>query len=315
MRDLDNETRKALKDGRVEIFVHLDLIGKSMRVTSSENTINWDGSAWEGLGGVLKHRTEFIPLSLGVNESTEGCVSFSVPLNNIRESFSMAHYLNRTVEFNICAVNEDVSEVVGRVVYFKGKVVSEKDVRVEDGIVTFTARDDVLTERKLKNERLRVAKETHKSISNMNMKGMSSTFTSVFDLILILFGVGSLGLGICSMPFDVRKMITVIKQRRLGAKEKFWINTQPSIPLKWKQRRKGYLIRAETGEEAKEIVEQIICRRIWLFRPQILRIIIGGLDYPMIINLDDFRRLNPTLWSEFREKHRKIGDFYIDEIG
>ena len=173
MYRLKSESLEALDQGRVRHFVTVDFINKLSRVHCGKDDIDWNGHSWKGVGDVLKTNMAARSTAIGgPSPCQEGSFSFSLPYPEFRDTVNDALYLDRGAELEICALAKD-GVVIERVGHFIGKIVSEQDMMVKDNIVTFTARDDVLTDRQVKSERLKTSNAVHREVANKKLRASS----------------------------------------------------------------------------------------------------------------------------------------------
>ena len=82
----------------------------------------------------------------------------------------------------------------------------------------------------------------------------------------------------------------IAKQRWSARRRTYWFKTEPRIPG-IRMRRNGYRVRADTLEEAKSRLYDLVAKKIWDISPSFINMIIYWQDHPFeFLNLDTIRQ-------------------------
>ena len=270
------------------LFVHFDFEFFPMRVHSGHGLIKWEGREWQGIGDVLRRDASSNWSILSSHSSERGRISASLPMSKeMQEVLAEEYYRDRTMEWMICAVDEN-GDVERRVYVNRGNIIAFS--RMEDS-VTFTAQCGFL-------ESLRQRDARHKrrvgSIRQRFKWGLADVIKSgaigwIVSLAEILTGAMGFAVDVLAAVFPGRNR-RIAKQRWSARRRTYWFKTEPRIPG-IRMRRDGYRVRADTLEEAKSRLYDLVAKKIWDISPSVINMVIYSKDCPLeFLNLDKIRQ-------------------------
>ena len=310
--DFKPETVRALEadEPRIQYFVFFDFMFFPMRVHSKEGLAEWNGQKWDGIGKVLykgtdqsrsvmDHQLTALSSPRGESRYTQGYSVASLPLDKtMREVIANGYYRCRKMDVFMCSYDEQ-GNIIERFGYLPHNTIVE--FLVKENTVTFKAIDETLASLSEKDARRK------QDVEAIRQQFKSDWFETVRSgwIGWLLNGVGAfLGNGL-GLVMDVLMAFRASKRRDLSQrwnarKRVYWFMTHHDIPRLWPRRQRGYKIRADTLDEAKEILYREIVAKVWLFpRGCINLIITPEKGIPEFFNLDAIRRhLDPERWEE-----------------
>ena len=292
------ETEEALKAGRIRVLVLFDFEFTPMRVHDGDETIEWDGHDWEGLGSVIRiNRPDNTPL-FSLSSEREDAMAASLPLSDeLRDVLANDYYCERRMEMFLCSVDAH-GEIIERFRCVSGTIAA---MHREGNVVTVIARDDTFDSIQEKDARHVARVESVRA--RFNRKLMRSAMRDAPSWLMNLIGVmvGSFG----GLIFAVLALIRRSKRRALAQRiqarrQKYWVNTEPKIPYKWKWK-KGYVFWADTLAEARQALCDEVARKIWRFPRGWLKMTVrisGSGRWVGFIDLDQLRQAkDPERWK------------------
>ena len=262
MLSVKPETNEALQEGRLRCLVFFDFEFMPKRAHCGEGSIEWEGHGWDGVGEVLRTAgssgTVMISSSVvGDGGHHRGYVRAGLPLDaTTREVISKGYYRGRKMELFLCSLDEH-GKIIERVCYATGSIA---EMRLEGNIVTVIAKDDMLDSVEEKDARRRDSVE---DVRAQFREKLSRTVTSGavgWFMNLLAATVDWPGILIGLARQSNRRALA---QRCRARKRTYKFTTEPIIPYKWWERKKGYAIRADTLAEAKQALGAEVARRIW----------------------------------------------------
>lgn len=302
MRKLKPETLKALEADRIRLFVFFDFMFLPQRVHDGKGRIEWDGHAWEGIGKILRENfslqnTSLVSSPTWKNEEsgyTQGHLSASLPLDKTtREVVHKGYYRGRKMELFICSYDER-GKIIERIEYATNPMV---EISVKENVVTFRSIDDTLDSIAEKDERHKKTVEAFRQQFKSDWLGMASLIRWL--TIIVRTSLGDwLVLAIAFLTAFSTSKRRDLRQRWEARQRVYWFKTTPKIPRLWTKRR-GYKIRADTLDEAKEKLYREIEAKIWRFPRNWINMLIDVEGAPgEFFNLDTIRQQrNPKKWE------------------
>ena len=292
-------TKAALEAGRVRYFVFFDFIFVPTWAHCGNGSIEWDGYSWTGVGDVLRTNLSYsvtsLSSSLGQHSAGRyhrGHAMASLPLDSTtREVIAKGYYRDRKMELFLCSFDER-GNIYERVAYAAGSIV---DVSLKDNIVTFTAEDDTLDTVDEKEQRRQKTVEDFREQFKLEISRTASTSAIGWLINLLAASVGNwFGIILDALAFFRRSNRRALAQRWQARKRIYWFSTTPSIPYRWK-RKKGYAVRADTLEIAKNEIYSEVVRKIWLFPRCWIKMIVTVDGKPFeFLDLDKIREAADT---------------------
>ena len=321
MQRISNETRDALKAGRVAWFVCFDFLFSPMRVHSGESPIHWEGHEWEGLGEVVSKGLKTAPIGKSFSalctlrseqKNEKKLFAASLPvIPQTREVIHKERYYDRKMEMFLCAVDER-GQVIERLWRNSGVIVEY--TRKEDAL-TFGAHDPSLDSTEMKDSRRRQASEEAQQQFNQAVQShfrSDAISTAIAGGAALLTGIAGEAAGFWNQfvsPILVFAAMfgalhrKTIRQRWRARKRAFWFQTEPRIPglgFAMSRRKRGYKVRAHTQKEARAKLYGKLLDKKWQL-PEGFRCYIVYVDGapPEILNLEKAcKEENPRRWAK-----------------
>ena len=316
MRESNPELEEALEEGRIGVFVHIDMPFFPMRVHNGTGKVKWDGAKWIGLSDALKAPFTTRPLSSSVVNPKgrlppfEACVSLPMD-RKLGEALIHGYYVNRDVTINLCALTEK-GEVLERVQFNVGTIT--KCSTTDSNTVTLHVEDRSLegSSNPLRDPR-HDRDATHKA-------GIRSRFRQNVMGLAISQGKGELADVVAEWSFgplgnilssSLGRLSRLIRQRWAARKSRYkleadiWGTGLPPLRLSYF----GGLVkvpltkvfRAYTEKEALERFHSHVAKIVWRAPRSFLQaqVVINGRPLPNMINLDFYReKSDPKRWAD-----------------
>ena len=269
------------------LFVQFDFEFFPMRVHSGQGSINWQGHEWQGIGDVLRKDASSRQTMHSARSNVRGSMSASLPMDKeMLEILTEEYYRDREMQWMICAINAN-GGVERRVCVNRGRITEYR--RMED-CVTFTAQCDFFDSLNKRDSR-------HKSrvaaIRQRFKWGLADAIVS--NGIGWMVSLAEMFAGTIGLAIDVQEALVPGRNRRIAkhrwaARERtYWFNTEPRIPGRI-LRRKGYKIRADTLDEAKCKLYELVAGKIWDIPQGFINMVIYLDGRPLgFLNLDELR--------------------------
>ena len=270
------------------LFVHFDFMFFSMRVHSGHDPIHWEGQEWQGIGDILRQdaSSNWIILSSQLNE--RGRMSASLPMSqDMREILSEEYYRDCKMQWMLCTVNAD-GGVERRVCINEGRIFTY--TKTEDS-VTFTAQSEFLD-----SQRDRDGRHKDKVKAIRQRFGWDLMDAIVSSGVGWMVSVAEMMAGTMGFIVDVFEVVIpgrnrrMAKQRWAARRRTYWFKTEPRIPG-LRMRRNGYKVRADTLDEAKARLYELVASSVWDISPSFVSMVIYWNDCPLeFLNLDKIRQ-------------------------
>ncbi len=259
-----------------------------MRVHSGHGSIRWEGREWQGIGDVLRRDASSSWSSLSSYSSKCGQVSASLPMSKeIGEVLAEEYYRDRTMEWMICAVDAN-GDVERRVYVNRGKIIACRSM--EDS-VTFTAQSEFLESPRERDARHKRRVGSIRQRFKWRLTGVIKSSGIGWMVSLAQTFAGGMGIA-----FDVLAAVVsgrsrrIAKQRWSARRRTYSFKTEPRIPG-IRMRRNGYRVRADTLEEAKSRLHDLVAKKIWDISPRCINMVIYWQNRPLeFLNLDTIRQ-------------------------
>ena len=293
MMEFKPETDKAIDAGRIHYLVFFDFMFFPFRVHSGNDFIEWDGYEWTGIGEVLTRNFHWVSTQFNGGDFRRGCISASLPLDKeAREVVAEGYYRNREMTLYMCPYDE-CGNIIEGIGYSGGYEIIK--FTQESNIITFEAIDttfDNVAEIDARH------KETVETIREQFLESAMSISTWI-GFISITSGDIVIGLVTNLIGFFIPSRIRSLKQRLKAKKRIYWFMTSPKIPG-IRAYKKGYWIRADTLEEAKERLYSKIEKKIWQFpRGWIMLQVVVDEKFLELFDLDYVRQCDDyDRWKE-----------------
>ena len=270
------------------LFVHLDFEFFPMRVHSGRGSVSWQGYEWQGIGDVLRRNASSSWSVLSSHITQRGRMSASLPISKeVREVLAEEYYRDRGMEWIICTIGTD-GTVERQVHTNRGRIVSYE--RTED-CVTFTADCEFLDSVHDRDARhkLRVGAVRQRFKWGLADAIMSNGVGWTISLAEMVGGAFGFAVDVLETAAPGRSR-RIAKQRWSARKRTYWFKTVPSIPGV-RLGKKGYMVRADTLNEAKTKLYELVWGKIWDIPPNFISMIIYWEDRPLeFLSLDTLRQ-------------------------
>ena len=259
-----------------------------MRVHSGHNLTNWEGHEWQGIGEALRQTASSSRGIFSPSTSQRGRMSASLPMSReMQEVLAEEYYRDRLMEWMICAVDEK-GEVERRIYVNRGRIDS---YRRSDDSVTFMAECEVLDslrEHDVRHKRRvgSIRRRFKSSLSDMTVSSGTGWVVSLVEMF-----AGAFGFVVDAMEVIVPgRNRRIVIQRWSARRRTYWFKTEPRIPG-IRMRRNGYRERADTLDEAKSRLYELVAKKIWNVSPNFVNMVIYWNDRPLeFLNLDTIRQ-------------------------
>ena len=260
------ETEEALQAGRLRHLVFFDFMFFPTRVHDGEGAIEWEGQEWEGVGHRLMPREGQPPWSMtyfSPQKSNTGHLFASLPLDKMVSGVvTKGLYRGRPMTMLLCSLDEG-GEIIERFGILPYSIV---ECAIKGQRATFKALDqrlasaqelDAIHEDDVEAIRSRfkwaLADTTASSALGWAMNAFAAVTGNVVGILLDAILV--------ALPGRRRALV----QRWRVRKRVYWFTTQPEIPRLFRRKR-GYRVRADTLEEAKDVLIREVVAKVWLAR-------------------------------------------------
>ena len=270
------------------LFVHFDFEFFPMRVHSGRGSVIWESHEWQGIGDLLRRDASSSWGVLSSHTNERGRMSASLPMSKeMQEILAEEYYRDREMRWMICAIDAK-GDVERRVCTNRGRIIEYK--RMEDS-VTFTAQCELLDPMHERDAR-------HKS----RVEAIRRRFKWELTDSIVSNGIGwivslaEMFSGAIGPAIDVLEAVIpgrhrrIVRQRWTARKRTYWFKTVPRIPG-IRMRRNGYKVRADTLDEAKLKLYELVAGQLWDIPPSFISMIIYCDDRPLeFLNLDTLRQ-------------------------
>ena len=294
MMECSPETYKAIDAGRIHYLVFFDFMFFPFRVHSGKDDIEWDGYEWKGIGQVLMQNfsydtTQFNSLS-GNNRNSgfkRGHLSASLPLDKkTREIVTKGYHRGRKMTLLMCSY-DDRGNVIERIAYASNEIIKYTQ---EDNIITFSSRDTTFNIAETDARHKKTVDAVREQFSSELLDSVKTRWVD-WTLNFVNVSVGNfLGIATSVVGLFIPSKRRCLKQRWKARKQVYWFITFPKIPGVWVHK-KGYKIRADTLEEAKEKLYRKIVKKVWRFPRGYIELLVEVDGTPFeFFNLDHVRQ-------------------------
>ena len=304
MMEFNPETHKAIDAGRIHCFLFFDFLFFPLRVHSGNDTIEWDGYEWKGIGQVLMlnfsfdtTQSNFLSGKNRKSRSKRGHLSASLPLDmKTREIVNKGYHRGRNMTLQMCSYDER-GNVIERIAYASNEIINYTQ---EDNVFTFSSQDTELVDIAEKDARHKKTVDAVREQFSLEMlDSVKSGWVGwILNFVNVTFG-NFFGIATKLVGLFMPSKRRSLKQRRKARKRVYWFTTFPKIPGAWTHK-KGYKIRADTLEEAKSKLYMKVEKKVWRFPRGYIQLLVqvDG-KFLEFFNLDHVRQHNDCeRWKE-----------------